>query len=174
MDHTMPIRTLRFLVRHRIAILLAACCTLLSVHVLRARPRLPLYNRVMQQDIDNLEIPGRNIILNDISMFLPDIWKDVSASYPARHQSLVAAYHARDFWGRQMTVIITLQESMSGWERTEIGDIYFTTWYAGEGRRLYRIDVQASSARSAVSKTLCRSLRCMLCSMKSAASGALH
>jgi len=159
------IQSLRFLIRYRMTILLAACCTFFCAHALRSSPDLPLYDRVFLQDIHSLTIPGRNVILNEISLFVPDIWVDISHSQ-SRHPALVAAYQARDFLGRQMTVIITLQENASGWERAESGDTYFTTWFAGEGRRLYRIDVQASGARSAASKSLCRSLKCMLSSMK--------
>ena len=164
------VRALHFLFRHRMMLLLTACSMLFCTHALRSRPSLSLYDRVFLQDISDLAIPGRNVTLKEFSMFVPDIWKDISQSQ-ARHPALVAAYQARDFLGRQMTMVITLQENTSGWERPEIGDIFFTTWYVGEGKRLYRIDVQASSARSAASDALCRSLRCMLSSMKNTVSG---
>lgn len=165
MLYRITFRIFRFLFRHLAMILLAACCLFFASHALRSSPRLSLYEHVFLQDIRDLAIPGKNVTLHELSIFVPSIWKDVSQAQ-SRHPALVSAYQARDLWGRQMTMIITLQENTSGWERAETGDTYFTAWYAGKGSRLYRIDVQASGTHAAASRKLCRTLKCMLSSIK--------
>ena len=166
MGKRISIQIIRYLIRHSTVLLLAACCALAGMHALRSRSKVLLYDRVMQQDNDFSALQGDMVTLKEISMFVPCDWKDVSDIQPyTRHPALIAVYQACDFLGRQMTMIITRQENTSGWEPAESGALYFTTWYAGEGRTLYRIDVRAANARSAASAKLCRALRCMLSSM---------
>ena len=163
------LRTFRFAVRHAPALIAALCCMFAARCYTVSLTRTTLYERVQAQPSDTFNLPGKTITLdNALTMYLPEGWTDITSTCPdAAHPACIAAYQGRDAIGRKITMVVTRWENVNAWAYNEEDSLCFVRWFAGSGQTCYRVFVSAQNAFCASSSTLCRSLNCMLRSIRS-------